>query len=64
MVLRWSLACSPPPQRRDFRGFEGVKVKWSRDLAESRQGGYGTFKASIASLSLVNTFWVRSTDKN
>lgn len=33
MVLRWSLAFSPPEE--DFRGFVGVRVKWSRDLAEN-----------------------------
>lgn len=33
-------------------------MKWSRDLAELR-GGSGTLKASIATHSLVNTFWVR-----
>lgn len=39
-----------------------MRVTWSRDLAESGRGGYGTFRASIASHGLINTFWVRQTD--
>lgn len=41
----------------------GVRVKWSRGLVESGQGGNRTSEASFASHSLVNTFWVRQTDR-
>lgn len=40
----------------------GMRVKWSRGLAESGRGGDRTSEASFASHSLVNTFWVKRTD--
>lgn len=62
MVLRRSLAFSPPEE--GFHGIRGVRVKWSRDLAQSGYGGSATFKACTASHSLVNTFWVRQAGIN
>lgn len=44
------------PQRKDFRGFKGVRVKWSRDWQESGRGGYGYLRHGIASHGLVKYF--------
>lgn len=43
-----------------FHGIRGCESEMEQGLAsESGCGGSGTFKASMASPSLVNTFWVR-----
>lgn len=55
---------SIPTNRGGISGeSSGVRVIWSRGLVESGQGSNRTSEVSFASHSLVNTFWVRQTDR-